>query len=160
VERIWERLYVGNDEDCFEGSGGWSVVHACRHPCFQLAATRAGLAVPFPGDPVVGSLHLTDGHDLYLDLVDGPEPCFTAAPIARFLTFAEDHWRQGRRLLVHCNQGLSRSPSLALLLLARRLGGLPRESFDAAMRGLQKLYPDYAPGVGISLFLSRTWDDW
>ena len=35
-----------------------------------------------------------------------------------FLEFSNKHWRQGKKLLIHCNQGESRAPSLALLFVA------------------------------------------
>lgn len=147
-----ERLYIGDLGDCVEGGDGWAVVHACRHPCYRMAAASLQTAEPRGSALVVGD-------DLYLDLIDPPQPLFELAPFAVFLDFAEQHRRRGERLLIHCNQGLSRAPSLALLFLAKRSGELPGSSFEAAREAFTARLPSYAPGAGILSFLTDRWHE-
>lgn len=150
MRRICERLYTGAIEDCFEGAGEWAVVHACRHPCYRAAVQRLGLG---GGSPAC----LEADRNLYLDLIDAPARHFSTPPLEAFLSFASRHWEGGAAILIHCNQGMSRSPSLAMLLLAKRLGTIPGASYEAASAAFSKLLPCYFPGEGIRAFLSQGW---
>ncbi len=42
-----------------------------------------------------------------------------------------------RPILIHCNQGESRAPSLTLLYMAKRLGLLPSNSYAAPQKAIQ-----------------------
>lgn len=149
MERLHERIYVGGGEDCFEAAEGWAVVHACRHPCFRRALARRRGS---------GALcYLEEGADLYLDLVDSPQPASTVEPFEAFLDFTARHWKGGSRLLIHCNRGRSRSPSLALLSLAKSLEVIAAGSYAQACRDFLEIYPRYAPGEGMRTFLHRHW---
>jgi protein-tyrosine phosphatase len=72
-----------------------------------------------------------------------------------FLRFVDREIAE-REVLIHCNQGESRAPSLALLYLAKRLGSLPNESYDLAAESFEAQFP-YRPGQGISRWLTRNW---
>ena len=32
MKKIFERIYTGNQEDCFKEKENWAVVHACKFP--------------------------------------------------------------------------------------------------------------------------------
>ncbi|MCK6523835.1 hypothetical protein L6R49_20705 [Myxococcota bacterium] len=70
--------------------------------------------------------------------------------------FAAEQRAAGRRLIIHCNKGLSRSASVALVILATS-GALPNSSFAEAWAAYAKLDPHYAPNEGVRLFLERAW---
>ena len=62
-----------------------------------------------------------------------------------------------KEVLVRCNQGLSRSPSIIMVYLAKA-GMLTNKSFqDAREKFTKKFYKDYSPGLGISIFLEKNW---
>jgi predicted protein tyrosine phosphatase len=84
-------------------------------------------------------------------------PLFKIESFERFLTFASTHYRNGAAVLIHCNKGESRAPSLALLFLAKRLRVIPAGSFSQAKEAFSMLYPAYRPGVGIEEFLIERW---
>lgn len=151
MRKIYERLYTGDLADCFEGAASWAVVHACRQPCFRRAARRLGVASD-------GLTHLEDGPNLYLDLIDGPARYFSTPPLEAFLSFAGRHWSRGSGLLIHCNRGTSRGPSLALLFLAQGSTALPSGSFDEASAAFSRWVPEYSPGDGIRSFLRENWE--
>lgn len=73
----------------------------------------------------------------------------------RVLDFIE---KQQKPVFIFCDQGYSRSPSVALLYLAKRLKMLPDNSFIAARRAFEKIYPDYSPS-GIADFLCEHWEE-
>ena len=63
-----------------------------------------------------------------------------------------------RKILVNCNQGQSRSPSLVLLYLAKRLMLISHNSFEEAKKDFMQIYPNYLPALGIQLFLTQSWN--
>ncbi len=150
MKKVYERLYTGDASDCFGGAEHWAVVHGCRYPCLRRAMRRLKVSSENP-------VHLEDGPNLYLDLFDGPARYFTMSPFKTFLAFAGRHWDGGAGLLIHCNQGKSRAPSLALLFLAKHSKALPSKSYDEAFAAFSELLPDCSPGEGIQWFLRKNW---
>lgn len=150
---IHDRLFIGTADDCRAGSEDLAVVHACKSPCHQRAVGyRRSLA---PSHPCYLFLELE--HDLYLNLVDPPLPLFKVTSFTRFLAFARPKHDAGAALLMHCNRGESRSPSLALLFLAKHLRALPNSSYAEARRAFERIFPAYRPGQGIERFLVDHW---
>jgi hypothetical protein len=148
-------LYVGNEADCRVGDDEWAVVHACKSPCHQRAVGyRGSLSRNHPH-----YLVLEQGTDLYLNLVDPPIPLFMAPSFISFLSFARVQLKEGMKILIHCNQGESRAPSLALLLQAKLLGSISNESYEAARAEFEALFIGYNPGMGIQRYLADHWSE-
>ena len=63
----------------------------------------------------------------------------------------------GKSVLIHCNQGQSRAPILALLV-AKQLG-LITSDFFTAERNLQGSYYGYCPNEGIRNYAIHHWED-
>jgi len=98
------------------------------------------------------------GNRLILNIVDADNPAFFAKEmIDAALDFTDKALARGLKVLIHCNQGESRSPSIALLYMAARLGALPTESLYAAEEQFRKLYPRYNPKPGIRGHLYQHW---
>jgi len=151
---VYDRLFVGTVDDCRIGVEKLAVVHACKSPCHQQAVGyRGSLSASHPN-----YLVLHRNYDLYLNIIDPPGPLFKAATFERFLGFARMKYNSGASVLIHCNQGESRAPSLALLFLAKHIGALPDSSFVDAKQAFEHLFPTYHPGVGIQRFLAENWD--
>jgi hypothetical protein len=152
---VHTRLNVGDKESCCAGSPSFAVVHACKSPCHQNAVGyRGSLPSHHPN-----YLWLQMPQDLYLNLIDPPVPLFKIESFRCFLTFATARYGDGATLLIHCNQGESRAPSLALLFLAKRLRTIPAGSFSEAKEAFSTLYPAYCPGAGIERFLTMQWSE-
>jgi len=153
--QVHDRLFVGAERDCRLGNDELVVVHACKSPCHQGAVGyRGSLPSSHPN-----YLVLEQGHDLYLNIIDPDKPLFMPPLFTSFLDFAGPHWDAGRKVLVHCNQGESRSPTLALMLMAKHIGVISNESYDGARTDFEQLYPYYRPGLGIQTYLRRHWAD-
>ena len=150
---VHPRLHVGDLASCRAATGDWAIVHACKSPCHQSAVGYKGnLPKEHPS-----YLALRKEGALFLNLIDPPVPLFQLESFEVFLGFASEQWDAGKSLLIHCNQGESRAPSLALLLLAFRLGIIPNNTFGQARDAFQLLYPKYSPGAGIEQFLTLQW---
>jgi len=150
---VHERVYIGSEALCRNGAADMAVVHACKTPCHQRAVGYTGSL------PKTHEHYLVMRHpfDLFLNMIDPPQPLFKLPLFTEFLLFAAEHWDAGRSLAIHCNQGESRAPSLALVFLAKHLRVLPDNSFAGSAGAFRIRYPAYRPGVGIQRFLTDNW---
>lgn len=141
-------LYVGNifDYDSWRG---------CTVSCTKTVH-REIVGEQRPGD-VEYLVARRPGH-LILNWVDGParlfEWSFQQGVFSEALDFIELNLRRGE-VLVHCDAGMSRSPTLSMLYLAKRGGVLPNNFLGAAAE-FRRLYPRWMRG-GISDFVQRNW---
>ena len=154
MRKIIDRLFVGNDSDCFHHKEGWVCIHACKIKCHQRAVGYTGnLRKRHPN-----YLHKKEENNLYLNIIDPPIPLFPNELFEYFFEFIIPHWENGKNILIHCNQGQSRAPSLALLFLAKYLGMISNLSYDSAVQDYKKLDEYFNPGNGIAKHYKRNWD--
>ena len=161
MTEVHPKLYVGWSyayENAVRHLDDWYVVHACKEPYHRNAVGYEG------GDPPPDHferLFARRGNRLMLNLVDAaasidiPRAVFDAA-----LDFIHEGLTAGRHVLVHCEMGISRSPSIALLYLARYTGRIAVGTFQEAEPLFAAIYPDYNPGPAIRLFMTRHWKDY
>jgi len=149
---IYPNLYVGDGTDCQYGTEEMAVVHALKSPCHQRALQYKG-SLP-PTHP--NYLALRDNEDLYLNLIDPKVPLFKKESFKIFMKFATEQAGHQRILLIHCNNGLSRAPSLAMVLY-KHLDGFESLDYDHCRSRFERLYPAYDPGAGIEAFMRAEW---
>lgn len=77
--------------------------------------------------------------------------------VKQVLAFIQKSLEEGKKVLITCDQAQSRSPSIALLYLAKRAHTITDTSFADAKRDFLQIYPRYAPS-GIADFLSAKWE--
>ncbi len=151
---VHPNLFVAGENRCQIGSPQMAVVHACKHPCHVRAVGYTGsLPSNHPN-----YLVLEKDFDLYLNMIDPDKPLFMPPLFTRFLSFASKHWNDNRSILIHCNKRESRSPTLAMMFMAKRLGVLPNSSYQESSTEFRMLYPTYKPGLGIQTYLTKNWD--
>ncbi|MEN6488951.1 MAG: hypothetical protein ABFD66_08725 [Smithella sp.] len=153
MQQVHENVFVGSELDCTTARPGWYVIHACKSPCHQRAVGyRGNLKSDHPR-----YLFLERGNDLFLNMIDPPKPLFMMETFVTFLRFAHEGWQNRHNILVHCNQGESRAPTLALLFMSKRLDALRSDSYEEAASAFRQIYPSYNPGQGIQTFLQENW---
>lgn len=154
--RIYDGFYVGDQTDCNPLASDWcATVHACKHPCHQrVIGYHNSISPQHPN-----YLFWESRMDLYLNIIDPPQPLFKLETFTTALAFIKRHWHAGNPILIHCNQGESRAPSIALLFLASETGIITNASYDQATAEFIQLYPKYKPGQGIQTFLRQHWLD-
>jgi hypothetical protein len=155
VKEVSENLFVGDEADC-RASGEKAVVHACKTPCHQDAVGYRGSLPQDHEEYLVSS----QGSDLYLNIVDmdSLEKEYTEPILNDALDFIEEKI-SNNQVLIHCNQGRSRSPGIALLFLAKRRGEISDSSYREAKKEFQELYSNYRPGRGIDSYLRKHWQE-
>ncbi len=150
---VYNRVYVANESSCTTGNREVAVVHACKSPCHQRAV---GYTKSLPKNHP-NYLVLEKDENLFLNIIDPPVPLFMPELFVSFLDFSKRHWEGGKKLLIHCNQGESRAPSLAMLFLAKGIGVISDRSYESARAEFEKMYPRYNPGQGIQAYFSKNW---
>lgn len=151
--KVKENIFVGNLNDCLEAKD-FSIVHCCKNPCHLRAVGYTGNLDKSHQNYLV----YEDKRNLFLNLVDAPfplSPKFGHPMFAAAFRFIDNYLKKGE-VLLHCNQGHSRGPSLALAYMAMK-DLIDNESYEAATADFKKVYPTYEPGKGIAHYLENNW---
>lgn len=156
------RLFVGNQLDYENQVKGkdWCVLQACKEPYHRQA-----VGYKSPGAPRDHTEYLfayrqeNECRRLILNMVDAPKPeFFDATMIDEAMTFLAAGLAIGGNVLIHCNQGGSRAPSLAMLYLRRFTDEFEGVGFEEAEDMFRGLYPSYQPANGIREYVRLHWD--
>lgn len=156
---VCSNLFIG-DQSAYEnhvrGLNDWVIVHACKEPYHRKLLGYRGRGAP-KSHPEY--LIARRDHRLFLNLIDPDNPAYIPKEIIdAALDFIDDGLLDGKKVLVHCNQGESRSPGIGLLYLAIHTDLINKESYNEAELDYRKIYPKYNPSGGIKGFLEENWD--
>jgi len=154
---VHKNLFIGSQDDevAIRGQSGWFVVHACKEPYHRqaLGYTTRGA----PKDHPEYLIAARPGR-LILNLVDVENVSFIAPEIVDAALSAIRDNIETSRVLVHCNQGMSRSPTIALLYLLKYTNALGVMDHEMAVRTFQLLYPSYVPARGMADYVTLNWE--
>jgi hypothetical protein len=154
---VYQNLFVGsqNDEVAIRGQSGWFVIHACKEPYHRQA-----LGYTTPGAPKNHPEYLLAARPgrLILNLVDVDKVSFIAPEIIDAALIAVRDNIGSSKVLIHCNQGMSRSPTIAFLYLLKYTDVLGVTKHTEAVRTFQALYPSYAPAKGMADYVMLNWE--
>ena len=149
---VYHNLFVGNATDC-QNNNNIAKVHCCK-TCHMIGVGyRGSLPSTHPN-----YLILEHENNLYLNLVDMNTivPQFTDLPISRAIDFIRRNLSSNRQVLIHCDQGQSRSCSITLVYLAKN-NLIPNNSYNDALTHFRTLYPEVNIGVGFNNYLNNNW---
>ena len=153
---VMKNLYVGSEID-YENvkDDGWVYVHACKEPFHRNMVGYVSRGAPKDSPHY---LFIEKDNRLALNIVDADSPdFFDKSMIDKAIQFISDKVK-GNKVLVHCNQGMSRSASIAMLYTA--LSGNISNNFDEAEKEFIKLYPMYSPKQGIRGHIINNWNEY
>jgi hypothetical protein len=158
VVEIHPGLFVGHQGDyeyLVAGQQGWAVVHACKEPYHRELLGYMGRGAPKAHPEYLIAVR---GDRLYLNLVDVDDPAYIHEELVEAaIAFIHEKLTAGKKVLVHCNQGESRGPGIALLYILRHTTVLPTTSLDAALRAFQAMYPRFSPSGGVAGYIAEHW---
>jgi len=144
-------LFVGNQADCLNFNG--AICHCNKDPHHRAFVGYTGRALPKDHPEY---LYAVRGNEIALNMVDVDNPIyFSESMVNAALDFIRGSLINGLRVLVHCNQGESRGPSVAMLSMRNELP----DSFEEAEVEFRKLYPAYNPKNGIREYLRMHWGE-
>ena len=158
---VCPNLFIG-DQSAYEnnvrGQEDWVIVHACKEPYHRNLLGYRGRGAPKSHPEYLIAIR---DNRLFLNLIDPENPVYIPREIIdAALEFIDKGLKDGKKVLVHCNQGESRSPGIGLLYLAIHTDLINKESLNNAEIDYQKIYPSYNPSGGISGFLEMNWDEY
>jgi hypothetical protein len=155
---IYPNLHIGTAEDYefqVKGKTDWMVIHACKEPYHRQELGYTGRGAP-KNHPEY--LIVRRRNRLVLNLVDAPDPAYIPKEVIdAALEFIHEGLDKSHKILVHCNLGESRSPSIGLLYLAIHTDKLSRD-FTEAEQDYRQIYPSYNPGLGMRGYLIKNWN--
>lgn len=157
IIRVHDQISIGSEEDCAPGlnlAGIKATIHCCKFPCWRRYSSSNQLPQDHPN-----YLAFIYPFDLVLNMIDPNLPLFRPETFAMVREFARQHLKRGRQLIIHCNRGESRAPSMAMLIMAKDLGVIGDENYDVARHEFTALYPGFEPGPGIEQYMKEKWTE-
>lgn len=153
---VMPNLFVGgqSDEAQLRGQTDWFVIHACKEPYHRQALGYSGQGAPKTHPEYL--IARREGR-LILNLVDVPNVAFIS-PLIIDAAIAAIHENIGNaKVLIHCNQGMSRSPTIALLYMAKHGSVFTGDTFEQARVKFLERYPLYNPAKGVADYAALNW---
>lgn len=156
---VYPNLFVGDEVDANKtlGMTGWFIIHACKEPFHRQALGYIGRAAPKTHPEY---LIAKRDNRLILNLVDADDPAYIPQEIIDTAIDAIHQNISNQKVLVHCNQGMSRSPTIALLYLLKHTGELNSENISDSLMIFRRIYPMYAPANGVAKFVEHNWNQY
>lgn len=157
IREIYPNLFCGdiNAYPPAADMSNWAVLHACKEPYHRAILGYTGRGAP-KDDPEY--LFAERGNRLALNIVDAPQSIFfDKGMIDKALSFIEQKLGEGLKVLVHCNEGKSRSASICMLYLIKH-GVIKGDSLEDCITLFLELYPSYNPGKGILEFMKENFN--
>ena len=159
MNEVLSNVFVGSDADVSEFNDTYPdgvVIHAAKEPWHRQHVGYTGRGAPKGhAEYLVGR---TDT-ELFLNLVDSPKPEFIPRTVFdEAAKFYAEH--QGTPILIHCNQGKSRGPAVAMYCIKavnEDFAGMNLEDAVDEMADLHGLEPEF--GEGVAGALMEWWDD-
>lgn len=155
---VFKHLFVGDDNDYQINKApmnqSWFVVHACKEPYHRDALGYQTRGAPKDSRSYY---YLYDRYNhLILNIVDGvPAEYYNDNMIDEAILYCLKGLKNGSNVLIHCNQGESRAPTIAMLVL-KKLNVLSSD-FQEAFNSFKEMYINFNPSQGILKYLQSRW---
>ncbi len=170
LKPVIRQLYCGDDHDWLnlekefingtivdQPTNNWAVLHAAKEPNHRQFVGYTGRGAPKDHPEY---LWAERGNRLALNIVDAPSSIFfDKGMIDKALDFIDKKLGEGLKVLVHCNEGHSRSCSICLLYIIKH-GIIKGKSLEDCEAEFLKVYPEYMPGSGMRAFMKEHWSEY
>ena len=151
-------LFVGDINDASNlADDEWAIVHATQTVHYRIFGWNRTSNKPNKNH--LNYIYYEKDNHLSLNWVDGASYLYNLSGNKTFINVLDfiEKWILERKVLVHCDQGFSRSPSLCLLFLSKRMGKISDSSYDEARKEFVSFFPRYNPG-GIGEYIKANWN--
>lgn len=155
---ILQNIFIGNQDDYEQNvrfQKNWAVVHACKEPYHRQALGYSGRGADKNHPEYLIAVR---GDRLILNLVDVDNPEWVSPIIIdKAMEFINEKSGEGKSVLIHCNQGMSRSAVIGLLYLATK-DKCSNMDFNTAEIQYMDIYPHYNPAKGMRDYATLNWE--
>ena len=160
---VHDGIFVGSGADTYKFAG--SMLHCAKNPWFDEAIANLRLLenIGSPRQPhnisrlprlLNGNAILIDYNEMALNMVDANDHMYFGNDMVDAgLQFITDRLAEGDPVLVHCQMGISRSPSMAFLWMFEH--GFLDDDFQQARFQFTEIYPFWMPGQGVRKYLEK-----
>lgn len=156
---VYKNLYVGSQKDYETGTfdDEWAFLLAAKEPWHRKTLGYTGRAAAKDHPEYLMAYR---DNKLILNLVDAPKSIFFSKEIIdAALDYIKIELAAKKNVLICCNLGESRSPSIALLYLIKN-GIIEGDTLEDCEAKFLQLYPEYNPGAGIRGFMQENFSDY
>lgn len=169
---VYPGLFVGNQEDyeamtsfphCKEFEKEFSFIGAAKYPWHKEHAKMDGSDCEgYEGKSMPKDqkeyLYAEREHALYCNLIDAKDPAYVPDEIIlKCLDFIQKEMQNDRKVLICCNQGESRSPSIALMYMIEDGFFDDCNGIYNVIKRFDSLYPVYKPANGMEQKVIEFW---
>lgn len=145
LSEIIPHLFIGTVNDAVDKP----TVFAAKYPSYNDVVGQLKV-----GEPEY--LWAERGDKLYLNLVDPPTINYVPHELmVKAVDWVERYISAGD-VYVLCNQGMSRSPTIAFLYMKK--AGLLPDGFEGAIKRFKEIYPIFQPGGGMLQYIQSQYD--
>ena len=140
------KIFVGNQYEISKLSDDFNIVHAAKEPFHKELVGYNGKKCP------PDKYFYKDEKQASLCIIDFPSSFqwdyFPENMLKLTMEFIDTSLKDCKKVYIHCNQGMSRAPSIAFMYLVSR--GLIREGdLEGDLNYFLEIYPSYRPANGI-----------
>lgn len=156
MKEVTKTLYIGTVEDYeqHKNDKDFCFVSCCKEPIHRKAVGYTGRGCPKDSKEYLFAYR---DNLLALNMVDAnSSKFFSSEMINEALEFMEVN-SHVNNILVFCNKGESRSPSIAFLYLVTN-GEYKNKSYEQAKTQFKWLYPNFNPSQGIDDYMREKWN--
>lgn len=153
ITMISTYVFIGSDDDLPNLKTSPPILHAAKEPWH-----RKFLGYITPGAPKENPEYYVSVRHYYnecaLNLVDSPDVNYIPKEVIDAgVNFVNFHRAKAKKVFIHCNKGLSRAPTIAMLVMAP---SFPKD-FEEALEHFKYIFPEYEPGQGMLDFAKANW---
>lgn len=154
MKEVYKNLFIGSKYDCdkFIDNENYAILHACK-------TCHREILEDISKDDKFYFMYKKDNDNIYLNIVDMNEELskiYTESIIKEIMSFINSHIKN-KKVLVHCDLGVSRSASVVLIYLAKE-GIINNKNFNSALHDFESIYKSYSPSYGFYSYLDSNWD--
>lgn len=157
---VTKGIFTGNDYDYYliKDKNDWAVLHCCKDPFHKdFVGYRGSLSSNHPN-----YAYYIKGNEMALNLVDLDNfnkayLGFNEEMVEAAFNFLDSFKNNGKKILIHCNQGESRGPSLCMLYSAK-CGAFDYANFEDTVYEFRYIYPNYNPKYNIYCTVRYLWE--
>lgn len=146
-----DSLFIGVLTDLTKiNEKNWAIVYATQTVHYRILGWDRGINKPDKNHP--NYIYYEKDNKLSLNWVDCAAYLYNWSRIDTFIKILNfiDNWISKKNVLIHCDQGQSRSPTIGILYLAKRAKRISNDSYMDAKKEFMERCPHYLPG-GIGL---------